>query len=154
MPTRNPAARIGRWSAHHRRTAILGWILFVVLATVLGGKVGHNYLDKSVSGAGESKRADMIVKDAGFPGRAGERVLVQGRGPVRAGDPRITAAVRDVVRRLQRIDGITRIESPLDPAAPADTVSRDGRSVAVDFEMPGSDEHVKQLVARPLAAVA
>ena len=39
MQPRNPAARAGRWSAQHRKTAILGWILFVVLATVVGGKV-------------------------------------------------------------------------------------------------------------------
>lgn len=29
---RNLAARIGVWSTHHRRTAVLGWLLFVVLA--------------------------------------------------------------------------------------------------------------------------
>ena len=39
---RNLAARAGRWSATHRKTAIFGWILFVVLATVIGGKVGQN----------------------------------------------------------------------------------------------------------------
>src|SRR5687767_342322 len=33
MPSRNLAARAGRWSARHRKTAILGWIAFVVLAT-------------------------------------------------------------------------------------------------------------------------
>ena len=27
--TRGPAARIGRWSATHRKTAILGWLVFV-----------------------------------------------------------------------------------------------------------------------------
>ena len=34
MPSRNLAGRAGRWSATHRKTAILGWLLFVVLATV------------------------------------------------------------------------------------------------------------------------
>ena len=42
MQSRNLAASAGRWSAQHRKTAILGWIVFVVLATVLGGKVGQN----------------------------------------------------------------------------------------------------------------
>ena len=40
MQPRNLAARAGRWSAQHRKTAILGWIAFVVLATLIGGKVG------------------------------------------------------------------------------------------------------------------
>ena len=78
--SRNLAARTGRWSAQHRKTAILGWILFVVLAAVVGGKVGQNDIDESASGNGESKRGDMIVEAAGFPDEAGEQVLVQGKG--------------------------------------------------------------------------
>src|SRR3954470_14168100 len=154
MQPRNLAARAGRWSAEHRRTAILGWILFVVLAIVLGGKVGQNDLDEAARGAGESKRGDMIVEAAGFPDQAGEQVLVQGKGSIKAGDPEVTGAVRDVVRRLAQIKGITDIESPLDPAARANTVSKDGRSVVVNFKLAGSDEHVEKLVEQPLAAVA
>ena len=62
------------------RRPIIGWIVFVVLAVVVGGKIGQNDLDESASGSGESKRGDMIVEAAGFPDRAGERVLVQGKG--------------------------------------------------------------------------
>ena len=151
MQSRNITSRIGTWSARHRRTAILGWILFVVLAVAGGGAIGQNDLDKSAAGTGESKRGDMLVEAAGFPEKSGERVLIQGRS---ASDPAVTAAVRDVVGRLQRIRGITEIESPLDPATRASTVSRDGRSVAVNFSMPGSEEHAKRLVEQPLAAVA
>jgi uncharacterized membrane protein YdfJ with MMPL/SSD domain len=154
MQSRNPAARAGRWSATHRKTAILGWLLFVVLATVLGGKVGQNDLDEGARGNGESKRGDMIVEAAGFPEQSGEQVLVQGKGAATADDPQVTAAVRDVVSRLERIDGITEIESPLDPATHVNTVSEDGRSVVVNFEMAGTDEHVEKLVEKPLAAVA
>ena len=154
MQSRNLAARAGRWSAQHRKTAILGWILFVVLATVVGGKVGLNDVDESAQGNGESKRGDVIVEAAGFPDQAGEQVLVQGKGSVKAGDPQVTAAVTDVVTRLKRIDGITDIQSPLDPATRANTVSKDGRSVVVNFELAGTDEHVKKLVDKPLASVA
>ena len=66
MQPRNLAARAGRWSATHRKTAIIGWILFVVLATVIGGKVGQQNLEPSAMGNGESKRGDLIVADAGF----------------------------------------------------------------------------------------
>ena len=67
----NLAARIGKWSAQHRRKAILGWIAFVVLAVVVGGKVGLNDLDESATGSGESKRGDLIVAAAGFPDQSG-----------------------------------------------------------------------------------
>lgn len=33
----NPAARTGRWSAHHRWTAVGLWLLFTIAVTVLGG---------------------------------------------------------------------------------------------------------------------
>jgi uncharacterized membrane protein YdfJ with MMPL/SSD domain len=151
MQSRNLAARAGRWSAQHRKTAILGWILFVVLATVVGGKVGQNDLDDSARGNGESKRGDVIVEAAGFPDQAGEQVLVQGKG---AGDPQVTAAVRDVVSRLERIKGISEIESPLAPATRAKTISADGRSVVVNFKLAGTDEQAENLVDKPLAAVA
>ncbi len=148
MQSQNLAARVGRWSAQHRKAAIFGWVLFVVLAVVAGGKIGQNDLDASATGSGESKRGDMIVAAAGFPKRAGEQVLIQGKGS------RATAAMRDVVSRLERIDGVTEIESPLDPATRANTVSKDGRSVVVNFKLAGSDEHAKSLVEKPLAAVA
>jgi RND superfamily putative drug exporter len=148
---RNLAARAGRWSAQHRKIAILGWLLFVVLATVLGGKVGQNQLDESASGNGESRHGSMIIEAAGFPDKAGEQVLIQGKS---AGDPAVNAAVKDVVHRLKAIPGVTEIESPLKASDRVNTVSHDGRSVVVNFSMPGSDEHVAKFVAKPLAAVA
>ena len=56
--------------------------------------------------------------------------------------------------RLERIKGITEIESPLDRATRDKTVSADGRSVVVNFTLAGTDEQVKKLVDQPLAAVA
>jgi uncharacterized membrane protein YdfJ with MMPL/SSD domain len=143
MQPQNLASRVGRWSAQHRKTAIFGWVLFVVLAVVVGGKIGQNDLDESAAGSGESKRGDMIVEAAGFPERSGEQVLVQGKS---ADDPAVTTAVRDVVRRLERIEGVAEIESPL--------TSKDGRSVLVSFTMRGTEEQVEKLVEQPLAAVA
>ena len=32
----NIAGRVGRWSARHRRTAIIGWLLFVILSIAIG----------------------------------------------------------------------------------------------------------------------
>jgi uncharacterized membrane protein YdfJ with MMPL/SSD domain len=146
MESRNLAARAGRWSVQHRKAAILGWIAFVVLAVVVGGKIGQNDLDESAAGSGESKRGDMIVAAAGFPEQAGEQVLIQARGSLTAEAPEVTAAVRDVTGRLQRIDGVTDVERPLRSA--------DGRSVLVSFALSGTDEQAEKLVEQPLAAVA
>jgi uncharacterized membrane protein YdfJ with MMPL/SSD domain len=159
MKSRNLAARAGRWSAQHRKTAVLGWILFVVLATFAGSSVGQKELGAAEMGNGESKRAEMVIDAADFPHTAGEQVLIQGKGSVKADDPQVTAAVEDVVHRLERIDGVTDIESPLQREHRADTVSEDGRSVVVNFSLPGveddadTDALAKQAEA-PLAAVA
>src|SRR5262245_37526312 len=143
MQPSNVAARVGKWSATHRRTAILGWILVVVLAVVVGRAVGQYNLDEADGGSGESKRGDMIVEAAGFPDHAREQVLVQGTS---ADDPAVTAAVRDVTSRLERIDGVSDVDRPL--------ASKDGRSLLVSFTLRGTDEQAEKLVAQPLAAVA
>ena len=154
MPSPNFAARAGRWSARHRKTAILGWIFFVVLATVIGGSVGQRTLDDSASGNGDSKRGSMLIEAADFPEQSGEQVLIQAKGGAAADGPEVRAAVRDVVQRLERVDGVTEIESPLQAEHRANTVSADGRSVVVNFTLPGDAEATEQAVAAPLAAVA
>ena len=160
MQPKNLAARAGRWSATHRKTAILGWIVFVVLATVIGGKVGQNQLKDSASGNGDSKRGAMIVDDAGFSDEVGERVLIQGKSSIKSDDPRVTAAVKDVVNRLEKIDGVKDIESPLVASQRANTVSKDGRSVLVTFSLPAKTDTAQQLeqletlAEAPLAATA
>ena len=55
--SRNIAARMGRWSANHRKLAIFGWLAFVAVAFVLGGMVGQKEIDYRTSGPGESGRA-------------------------------------------------------------------------------------------------
>ncbi|MBY6305191.1 MMPL family transporter [Streptomyces clavuligerus] len=78
---RNPAARIGVWSAHHRKAAVLGWLLFVLLTAGLGAAAGSVGLSPSASGAGESARADAILADAGLERPAGELVLIAADRP-------------------------------------------------------------------------
>jgi RND superfamily putative drug exporter len=55
------AARAGRWSAQHRKTAILGWLAVVIAAFVLGGPFGTGTQTvKEGAGTGESGRAQTI----------------------------------------------------------------------------------------------
>jgi len=81
-------------------------------------------------------------------------VLIQGRGAIGADDPRVTATVRDLVHRLQGIRGVTDIQSPLNASDRANTVSKDGRSVVVNYTLPGDVEANEKRVEVPLAAVA
>ena len=62
---RNLAARMGRWSASHWKTATFGWLAFVLVAFALGGMAGTKTIDPNTPGPGESGRMDRIL-DAGF----------------------------------------------------------------------------------------
>ncbi len=92
----NLAARIGVWSTHHRKTAVLGWLLFVVLAAGIGGATGMVEMSDAENGAGDSARAEQILQDAGLAKPAGELVMVSATAP---GDWKEAAgALADAVR--------------------------------------------------------
>ena len=52
----NIAARMGRWSARHRKTAIFGWLAFVVAAFAIGSAVGMQTIDENDSNGGAPRR--------------------------------------------------------------------------------------------------
>src|SRR3954453_9864175 len=75
-PKRNIAASIGRWSARHRKIAVIGWVAFVILAFFAGGKVGTQTLTQKQAGVGDSGRAERILENA-YPDKAHEAILFQ-----------------------------------------------------------------------------
>ena len=99
VPNLNIAARMGRWSARHRKMAIFGWLAFVAAAFVLGNVIGVEKLDDDDIGIGESGRAQEIVNGAGFPDAAEESVIVQSESAT-AKDASFRAVVREVVERV------------------------------------------------------
>ncbi len=149
--SRNLAARAGRWSAQHRKKAILGWLAFVVLAVFIGGSVGTKTLTDADFGIGESGRADKAVSNH-FPEKAPESVLVQARQASTTQDSRsFRVTVDAVVRTLERTPNVRNVASPYGPDN-AGLLSEDGRSALVTFELPGDDAEAK--VDPSLEAVA
>ncbi len=139
----NLAARMGRWSADHWKTATFGWLAFVLVAFALGGAVGTKSIDPNTAGPGESGRMDRIL-DAGFKRPADESVLVQS-GSLSATDPAFRAAVEDVVARISGLDVVQNVQSPLDDANAAQ-IAQDGRAALVEFEIRGAaDEAVDKI---------
>src|ERR1700747_3213892 len=73
----NIAARMGRWSASHWKTAVFGWLAFVIAAVAIGYTVGEKKIDQKDANVGQSHRADHLLRDAGFrPDPQTEIVLV------------------------------------------------------------------------------
>ena len=62
----NIAARMGRWSASHWKTAVFGWLAFVVVAFVAAARIGMKTIDLQDANVGQAHRADNILKESGF----------------------------------------------------------------------------------------
>ncbi|MEU5093440.1 MMPL family transporter [Streptomyces sp. NPDC020996] len=145
------AARAGGWSARHRWAAVGIWVLFVVLAMGLGSAAGRVDVKDSDQLSGETHTAAKIVEDAGLEEPAGETVLIQARGGgVKATDPEFKAAVASVVEAVEATGKVTDVKSPYDTR----TISRDGRSALVQFDMRGDSETAGERVEPVLKAVA
>ena len=150
--TNNIAARAGRWSAQHRKKAIVGWLLFVILAVFIGGSVGTKTLDDvDDSGIGESGRADTAVSQ-NFPDKVSESVMVQNKN-ASVRDPEFKAVVADAQAALEEDRGVRNISSPYGKGNEGQ-LSQDGHSALITFELPDKDGQAEDLVEAPLATVA
>src|SRR6187549_2594543 len=106
----NLAARMGRWSAQHRKKAIWGWLVLVFLAFAIGGAVGTKTQDTAQSGVGESGTAERTIDDA-FPKHQVEQVLIQS-GTATANDASFKEVVADVQHRLSGVPYTKNFDSP------------------------------------------
>jgi len=146
----NLAARAGRWSAQHRKKAVLGWLAFVIAALALGNVLGTKTIASDEEGlAGDSKRAHEIYQ-AAFPQAAGEQVFISSKagGPKDAG---FRAAVKDIESKLAAQKNVANVQSPYAKGNEGQ-ISRDGHSAVVSFEIPGTSEKAEDKVAPILAA--
>jgi uncharacterized membrane protein YdfJ with MMPL/SSD domain/pimeloyl-ACP methyl ester carboxylesterase len=146
----NLAARMGRWSAGHWKTATFGWLGLVVAVFALGGLVGTKNVDQNGPGPGESGRMNRIL-DEGFKQPAGESVLIQSRS-ARFGDPAFTAAIRDVVARVSKVAAVQNLRSPL-ARGNADQISKNRRAVLVNFDIRGDKDKAVDKIAPVLHSV-
>ncbi|HLX20456.1 MAG TPA: MMPL family transporter [Gaiellaceae bacterium] len=138
---RNIAARAGRWSAAHWKTATFGWLAFVVAAVAIGTMVGTHKLTDAESSVGESARAEKIITAAGFDNSATEVVLVQSKSG--AAPDRVAAGVTSLLRARSDVKDVK-----------APVRSKDGRSLLVQFELRGNGDTADKRVQPVLDAVA
>jgi uncharacterized membrane protein YdfJ with MMPL/SSD domain len=142
----NIAARMGRWSAHHRKKAIFGWLAFVVLSVAIGAVVGTKEIDTNNANVGEAHRADQMLLDAGFQiDPQTEFVLIQSKKRT-IEDPAFEQVVEDTIVAVQRHPAVfSDLKSPLDPAN-ASQVSKDGHTALVEFTMKGTIDEAKEVI--------
>ncbi|MEZ0161595.1 MULTISPECIES: MMPL family transporter [Streptomyces althioticus group] len=148
---RGLAARAGGWSARHRWAAVGIWVLFVVLAMGLGSAAGRVDVEDSEQLKGETSTAARIVEEAGIEEPASETVLVQAKDDgLTSTDAEFRSAVAAVMTAVERTGEVTDITSPYDSG----TVSKDGRSALVQFDVRGDPATAGERIQPVLDAVA
>jgi uncharacterized membrane protein YdfJ with MMPL/SSD domain len=146
----NIAARVGRWSVRHRKTAILGWLAFVFVALAVGfNLVPQKEIDPNDGMPGESGKAGQVLTDA-FPKKSSEQVLIQSE-TLDARDPQFKAAAADVTQRLEGTKGVDEVLGPYESGS--GQISKDGHSALVTFDLKGDSDAAEKTVVRTLAAV-
>src|SRR4051794_33049148 len=149
--TRNLAARMGRWSAQHRKKAIWGWLVLVVLAFAIGGAVGTETQTAAQRGVGESGTAERTIDNA-FPKHQVEQVLIQS-GATTATDPSFRAVVNSTQHRLSAVPYTQAFDSPYAPGN-SGQISADGHSALIRFEIAGDETQASDRVGATLGATS
>ena len=147
----NIAARMGRWSARHWKTATFGWLAFVVVAFFVGSQIGTKQLTEAEDLTGQSAKAEQILESAGFDQPAAEYVLVQSSS-LKVDDQVFKTAVNDVVARVNATGLVENLRSPYADGN-AGQISKDGRSALVQFDVKGDWEDAADKVEPLLDAV-
>jgi uncharacterized membrane protein YdfJ with MMPL/SSD domain len=149
----NIAARMGRWSARHWKTAVFGWLAFVVAALFIGNVVGTKNIKEEDYNTGQSHRADQILRE-GFPQAdpQTEIVLVQS-SKLTVNAAAFRSTIQDVVAAVDGNPAIKNLKSPL-AAANGDLISDDRSTVMVTFDMKGKYDDAKTKIDPIEAAVA
>jgi uncharacterized membrane protein YdfJ with MMPL/SSD domain len=147
----NLAARMGRWSASHWKTAVFGWLAFVVAALAIGQVVGTKQIDQHDVNVGQSHKADHMLLDAGFQtDPQTEIVLVQSKAHT-TNDPAFRAVVNDVVGAVQASPAIESLQSPY-ARGNGGQVSADGHSAMVQWQMKGDNKTATKRIEKLTAA--
>ena len=150
--SRHLAARMGRWSASHWKTATFGWLAFVVAAFAIGSVIGTKNLDPNKAGSGESGHVQSVLADE-FKQPANENVIIKSSGAT-VDAPEFRHAVASVIVALQGQRHVRDISSPF-VAGNAGQISADRHAVLVQFKMQGTDLAVSDKQVVPVeAAVA
>ena len=147
----NLAARMGRWSASHWKTAVFGWLAFVIASLVVGMQIGTKQLSNNDATVGQSHRADQILKHAGFKADPQTEIVVIQSSKLTSDDPAFQSVIRQSVAAVRPFPLVQNLRSPLDPGR-GDLVSADGHTVMVQWDMKGKLEQAEKKIDPIVAA--
>jgi len=142
--------RVASWSARHRIIVVFCWLLFVVAAFVVGGKLGVN--NTNSYDAGQAGQAERVLNEPGVLQPDSESVLIQARSPGQtfATSTEMRQAASAVVTALRGLP-----KAAADVQSPFTTKGLvNGDSALVTFNVAGNPNNDDTAVVPALNAVA
>jgi uncharacterized membrane protein YdfJ with MMPL/SSD domain len=148
----NIATKLGRWSAAHRKTAILGWLAFVVaiFGLMASGTIEKKTLSSTDQIAGNAGQAERILEDADL--RPTEEIVLIQSESATVEDPGFRAAIEQSARELAATAHVTHVVSPLEGNGGG--ISADGHSAFVEFEVEGKEKAMEENLEDSIATVS
>jgi uncharacterized membrane protein YdfJ with MMPL/SSD domain len=140
----NLAARAGRWSAAHWKTATFGWLAFAVAAVMLGSMHGTVKQTSAEQTNGQASRAERMLTAAHVKSRASEYVLVRSQ-TLTARSSAFRRTVNNVRTKLEQTANTRNVH--LGP------VSKDGHFELVEFDVTGDSDTADSRIQPALTAV-
>ncbi len=106
-------SRWSRFAAHRRWGVVAGWVVGLILATVLNFSLGNQYVDNfSMPGAESQEAIDLL--DKSFPAQAGDSATIVFQSETGFTDPDVQQQIQAVVDESAAIPGVVYVDSPLD----------------------------------------
>jgi putative drug exporter of the RND superfamily len=140
----NLAARAGRWSAAHWKTATLGWLAFVVAAVLLGSLHGTISQTDAEQTNGQAARAEQMLSAAHVKNRATENVLVRSR-TLTASSAAFQRVLDEARATLARTEHVRNVH--------LGAVSKGGHLALVGFDVAGDADTADARIQPALDAV-
>jgi uncharacterized membrane protein YdfJ with MMPL/SSD domain len=141
----NMAARAGRWSAAHWKTATFGWLAFAVAAVMVGSMHGTVKQTSAEQTNGQAARAERMLTAAHVKSRASEYVLVRSQ-TLTARSPAFRRTVNDVRTKLAQTANTRNVH--------VGPVSKDGHVELVEFDVKGDSDTADSRIQPALTAVS
>src|SRR3954452_2321416 len=148
MERKKLAASAPHWSATHRKTAIFGWLAFVVLAVFIGNAIGQNKIQGADQFSGKSHTAEQALYSHGLRPND-EHVLIQSK-TLTINDLEFRNTIHELAVKLSGAQYVVNVKTPFTGGG---LVSQDGHSALVDFEITGDSLQAADRLGPSKAAI-
>ncbi|MDX6495176.1 MAG: heme transporter, partial [Gaiellales bacterium] len=148
--TKGLAARLGGWSARHKKSVLVGWFVFVALAIMVSSFVPANKLTKADQFTGESGRAEKTL-ESNFPKPAAELVLIHS-ATLTADDVTFKHAIKQTTAGFAGLSMVDHLKAP-GYGSSTGLVSKDRHTAMIQFDIKGDADTASDRIAPVLATI-